>query len=79
VVLLEKRRASRRQAAKRQAVTIRKTNFFGQAFHGPQIRRGAERIASRALQVVKAANGDAHIPIPVNGETKTFHRRKSAR
>ncbi len=61
------------QAAKRQAVTnATNTVFSVKRFMGRKFDEVQDELKRVPYKVVKAANGDAHIQVVVNGETKTF-------
>src|ERR1700704_1574353 len=60
------------QAAKRQAVTNPQNTIFSvKRFMGRKYDEVHEEEHRVPYKVVKAANGDAHISVTVNGETKT--------
>src|SRR6202000_2900820 len=60
-------------AAKRQAVTnSRNTVYSIKRFMGRKFDEVQEELRRVPYKVVKAANGDAHISVTVNGENKTF-------
>jgi molecular chaperone DnaK len=61
------------QAAKRQAVTNATNTIFSvKRFMGRKFDEVQDELKRVPYKVVKAANGDAHIQVSVNGETKTF-------
>ena len=61
------------QAAKRQAVTNpRNTVFSIKRFMGRKFDEVREEEHRVPYKIVKAANGDAHVQVEVNGEKKTF-------
>ena len=61
------------QAAKRQAVTNPQNTIFSvKRFMGRKFDEVQSELHRVPYKVVKAANGDAHISVTVNGETKTF-------
>ncbi len=61
------------QAAKRQAVTnATNTVFSVKRFMGRKFDEVQDELKRVPYKVVKAANGDAHIQVVVNGEPKTF-------
>ena len=61
------------QAAKRQAVTNPQNTIFSvKRFMGRKFDEVQEELHRVPYKVVKAANGDAHISITTNGETKTY-------
>jgi molecular chaperone DnaK len=61
------------QAAKRQAVTNPQNTIFSvKRFMGRKFDEVQEELRRVPYKVVKAANGDAHISVNVNGENKTF-------
>ncbi len=61
------------QAAKRQAVTnATNTVFSVKRFMGRKFDEVQDELRRVPYKVVKAANGDAHIQVLVNGEAKTF-------
>jgi len=61
------------QAAKRQAVTNGANTIFSvKRFMGCTFAEVEEEIHRMRYKLVKAANGDAHIQVSVNGEVKTF-------
>src|SRR5882757_4725576 len=61
------------QAAKRQAVTNPANTIFSvKRFMGHKIDEVHSEEHRVPYKVVKAANGDAHIQVEVNGEKKTF-------
>ncbi|MEO6787646.1 MAG: molecular chaperone DnaK [Chthoniobacteraceae bacterium] len=61
------------QAAKRQAVTnATNTVFSVKRFMGRKFDEVQDELKRMPYKVVKAANGDAHIQVIVNGEPKTF-------
>jgi len=60
-------------AAKRQAVTnSRNTIYSIKRFMGRKFDEVQEETHRVPYKLVKAANGDAHISVSVNGETKTY-------
>ena len=61
------------QAAKRQAITNSQNTIFSvKRFMGRKFEEVQEEKHRVPYKLVKAANGDAHISVTVNGETKTF-------
>jgi len=61
------------QAAKRQAVTNPQNTIFSvKRFMGRKFDEVQDELKRVPYKVVKAANGDAHIQVSVNGETKTY-------
>src|SRR6187402_122199 len=61
------------QAAKRQAVTNPQNTIFSvKRFMGRKFDEVREEEHRVPYKVVKAANGDAHVQVEVNGEKKTF-------
>src|SRR6266581_6328990 len=61
------------QAAKRQAVTNSQNTIFSiKRFMGRKFDEVREEEHRVPYKVVKAANGDAHVQVEVNGEKKTF-------
>ena len=61
------------QAAKRQAVTNPQNTIFSvKRFMGRKFDEVQNELHRVPYKMVKAANGDAHIQVTVNGETKTF-------
>jgi molecular chaperone DnaK len=61
------------QAAKRQAITNATNTIFSvKRFMGRKFDEVQDELKRVPYKVVKAANGDAHIQVVVNGETKTF-------
>src|SRR5215213_9194971 len=61
------------QAAKRQAVTNSQNTIFSvKRFMGRKFEEVQDELKRVPYKVVKAANGDAHIQVAVNGETKTY-------
>src|SRR5580693_7450327 len=61
------------QAAKRQAVTNPQNTIFSvKRFMGRKFDEVQSELHRVPYKVVKAANGDAHISVSVNGETKTY-------
>ncbi|HSI15524.1 MAG TPA: molecular chaperone DnaK [Chthoniobacter sp.] len=61
------------QAAKRQAVTNPTNTIFSvKRFMGRKFDEVQEETHRVPYKLVKAANGDAHISVVVNGETKTY-------
>src|SRR5437764_1123163 len=61
------------QAAKRQAVTNPQNTIFSiKRFMGRKYDEVQEEIKRVPYKVVKAANGDAHVQVEVNGQRKTF-------
>src|SRR3982075_4029654 len=61
------------QAAKRQAVTNPQNTIFSiKRFMGRKYEEVHEGIKRVPYKVVKAANGDAHVQVEVNGQKKTF-------
>src|SRR6266516_4398886 len=60
-------------AAKRQAVTnARNTIYSIKRFMGRKFDEVQEEIKRVPYKIVKAANGDAHVQLEVNGQRKTF-------
>src|SRR6201747_3001170 len=61
------------QAAKRQAVTNPQNTIFSvKRFMGRKFDEVQNELHRVPYKVVKAANGDAHISITINGEVKTY-------
>src|SRR5438552_17508579 len=61
------------QAAKRQAVTNPQNTVFSiKRFMGRKYDEVHEEEHRVPYKVVKAANGDAHVQVEVNGQRKTF-------
>jgi molecular chaperone DnaK len=61
------------QAAKRQGVTNATNTIFSvKRFMGRKFDEVQDELHRVPYKVVKAANGDAHIQVDVNGEKKTF-------
>src|SRR5213080_3441285 len=61
------------QAAKRQAVTNPQNTIFSiKRFMGRKYDEVQEEIRRVPYKVVKAANGDAHVQVDINGQRKTF-------
>src|SRR6187399_2373769 len=61
------------QAAKRQAVTNPQNTVFSiKRFMGRKYDEVQEEIRRVPYKVVKAANGDAHVQVEVDGQRKTF-------
>jgi len=61
------------QAAKRQAVTNPQNTIFSvKRFMGRKFDEVQEELHRVPYKLVKASNGDAHISVTVNGETKTY-------
>src|SRR6266496_3042600 len=61
------------QAAKRQAVTNPQNTVFSiKRFMGRKFDEVQEEIKRVPYKVVKAANGDAHVQVEINGQRKTF-------
>ena len=61
------------QAAKRQAVTNPQNTVFSiKRFMGRKFDEVHEEEHRVPYKVVKAANGDAHVQVEVNGQRKTF-------
>src|ERR1700736_394255 len=59
------------QAAKRQAVTNPQNTIFSiKRFMGRKYEEVQEEIKRVPYKVVKAANGDAHVQVDVNGQKK---------
>src|SRR5437660_2772204 len=59
--------------AKRQAVTNPKRTIFSiKRFMGRRYDEVQEEIKRVPYKVVKAANGDAHVQVEINGQRKTF-------
>src|SRR5437762_14247890 len=60
------------QAAKRQAVTNPQNTIFSiKRFMGRKYDEVQEEIRRVPYKVVKAANGDAHVQVEINGQRKT--------
>src|SRR6201981_2976602 len=74
VVSLTKRGERRvGQAAKRQAVTNSQNTIFSiKRFMGRKFDEVFEEQKRVPYKIVKAANGDAHVQVEVNGQLKTF-------
>jgi Molecular chaperone len=61
------------QAAKRQAVTNPQNTVFSiKRFMGRKFDEVQEEIKRVPYKVVKAANGDAHVQVEIDGQRKTF-------
>ncbi len=61
------------QAAKRQAVTNPQNTIFSiKRFMGRKYDEVQEETKRVPYKVVKAANGDAHVQVEINGQRKTF-------
>jgi molecular chaperone DnaK len=61
------------QAAKRQAVTNAQNTIFSiKRFMGRKYEEVMEEQKRVPYKIVKAANGDAHVQVEINGERKTF-------
>jgi len=61
------------QAAKRQAITNAKNTIFSiKRFMGRKFDEVFEEQKRVPYKIVKAANGDAHVQVEVNGQLKTF-------
>ena len=61
------------QAAKRQAVTNPQNTVFSiKRFMGRKFDEVQEEIKRVPYKVVKAANGDAHVQVEINGQRKAF-------
>src|SRR5213596_3315628 len=61
------------QAAKRQAVTNPENTVFSiKRFMGRKFDEVQEEIKRVPYKVVKAANGDAHVQVEIDGQRKTF-------
>jgi molecular chaperone DnaK len=61
------------QAAKRQAVTNPQNTIFSvKRFMGRKFDEVQSELHRVPYKVVKAANGDAHIQVTINGETKAY-------
>ena len=61
------------QAAKRQAVTNPQNTIFSiKRFMGRKYDEVLEEQKRVPYKIVKAANGDAHVQVEINGERKTF-------
>jgi Molecular chaperone len=66
------------QAAKRQAVTNPQNTVFSiKRFMGRKFDEVQEEIKRVPYKVVKAANGDAHVQVEIDGSARHFRRRKS--
>jgi len=61
------------QAAKRQAVTNSQNTIFSiKRFMGRKFDEVSEEQKRVPYKIVKAANGDAHVQVEINGQNKTF-------
>jgi molecular chaperone DnaK len=61
------------QAAKRQAVTNSQNTIFSiKRFMGRKFDEVSEEQKRVPYKIVKAANGDAHVQVDINGQKKTF-------
>src|SRR5258707_7075469 len=61
------------QVAKRQAVTNPENTVFSiKRFMGRKFDEVHEEMKRVPYKIVKAANGDAHVQVEVNGQLKTF-------
>src|SRR6188474_3063714 len=61
------------EAAKRQAVTnARNTIYSIKRFMGRKFDEVQEEIKRVPYKVVRAANGDAHVQVDIDGQRKTF-------
>src|SRR6478609_5647421 len=61
------------QAAKRQAVTNPQNTVFSiKRFMGRKFDEVQEEIKRVPYKVVKAANGDAHVQVEIDGQRKAF-------
>ncbi|MEY2526149.1 MAG: molecular chaperone DnaK [Verrucomicrobiota bacterium] len=61
------------QAAKRQAVTNSQNTIFSiKRFMGRKYEEVMEEQKRVPYKIVKAANGDAHVQVEINGQKKTF-------
>src|SRR3989440_3658835 len=61
------------QAAKRQAVTNSQNTIFSiKRFMGRKFEETFEEQKRVPYKIVKAANGDAHVQVDINGQLKTF-------
>ena len=61
------------QIAKRQAVTNPQNTVFSiKRFMGRKFDEVQEEIKRVPYKVVKAANGDAHVQVEINGQRKAF-------
>src|SRR5881628_2141950 len=61
------------QAAKRQAVTNPQNTIFSiKRFMGRKYDEVQEEIRRVPYKIVKAANGDVHVQVEINGQRKTF-------
>src|SRR6202045_2133849 len=61
------------QAAKRQAVTNAQNTVFSiKRFMGRKFEEVQDEAKRVPYKIVKAANGDAHVQVEINGQKKTF-------
>ena len=61
------------QAAKRQAVTNAQNTIFSiKRFMGRKFEEVQDEAKRVPYKIVRAANGDAHVQVEINGEKKTF-------